>query len=270
MRAAGEVVLDQGQRARRRRSSISVAQVQGDVAGRGRADEDQVQRRFDRGAGSDAQQRAFGRQRGIEAREDLVGALVAAWPGSCDSRGRRRASACDSGCSAHAVGSRRARTAPASKLPLTNTRRGAGMSASGRGDRSAGSCRRRRRTRALDSARSDGVLPALVALAGQAVAQRVAAWPAPRRAQAAGVDDRRRQRRRSWPAGSRAGARHRRDAILDPGVAVRFEFQRQFRAAALDDAAVGQHVHDVRPDVVEQALVVGDDEEGAVRRAHQR
>ena len=57
--------------------------------------------------------------------------------------------------------------------------------------------------------------------------------------------------------------RHRRDAVLEPGVAVRFQFQRQFRAAAFDDAAIGQHVHDVRLDVVEQALVVGDHQEGA-------
>jgi hypothetical protein len=48
---------------------------------------------------------------------------------------------------------------------------------------------------------------------------------------------------------------------------VRFQFQRQFRAAALDDAAIGQHVHHVRLDVVQQALVVGDDQERAVGAA---
>ena len=38
------------------------------------------------------------------------------------------------------------------------------------------------------------------------------------------------------------------------------------RAAGLHDAALGHDVHDVGLDVVEQALVVGDDQEAAVRR----
>src|SRR5688572_30195431 len=57
--------------------------------------------------------------------------------------------------------------------------------------------------------------------------------------------------------------RLRRDAILDPGVAVLFQLQGQFRSAALDHATVGKHVRHVGLDVVEQALVVGDDQERA-------
>ena len=53
-------------------------------------------------------------------------------------------------------------------------------------------------------------------------------------------------------------------AILHPRIAVGFQFQREFRAAGFDDAAVGEHVHHVGLDVVEQALVVGDDEEAAL------
>jgi hypothetical protein len=45
-----------------------------------------------------------------------------------------------------------------------------------------------------------------------------------------------------------------------------FQLQREFRAAGFDDAAVRQHVDHVGRDVVEQALVVGDDQEGAVGR----
>ena len=46
---------------------------------------------------------------------------------------------------------------------------------------------------------------------------------------------------------------------------MRFQFQCQFRAAAFDDAPIGQHMHHIRLDVVEQALVVGDDQERTVR-----
>src|SRR5690606_34456857 len=58
-----------------------------------------------------------------------------------------------------------------------------------------------------------------------------------------------------------------RDPCGDPGVSGLLERGREFRPAALDDAAVGEHVHAVRADVLEQALVVGDDHEGAVRGA---
>src|SRR5918993_4484281 len=51
------------------------------------------------------------------------------------------------------------------------------------------------------------------------------------------------------------------------GVAVGLELQGQFLAARLHDAARRHHVHGIRHDVVEQALVVGDDQEGAVGRA---
>jgi hypothetical protein len=46
----------------------------------------------------------------------------------------------------------------------------------------------------------------------------------------------------------------------EPGVALLLELERQLLAAGADDAAVDQHVHEVGHDVVEQALVVGDDE----------
>lgn len=46
-----------------------------------------------------------------------------------------------------------------------------------------------------------------------------------------------------------------------------FQLERQFRAAGFDDAAIGEHVHHVRLDVIEQALVVGDDQERAIGRA---
>src|SRR5215207_297123 len=52
---------------------------------------------------------------------------------------------------------------------------------------------------------------------------------------------------------------------IDPAVALVFEFQRQFLAARLYDAAVAEHVHEVRHNVVEQTLVVGDDDDCAVR-----
>ena len=43
-------------------------------------------------------------------------------------------------------------------------------------------------------------------------------------------------------------------------IAARFELEREFLAAGLHDAALRQHVHDVRHDVVEQPLIVGDDD----------
>ena len=50
-------------------------------------------------------------------------------------------------------------------------------------------------------------------------------------------------------------------------LALALQLVREFRAAGLDDAAIGQHVDHVRLDEIEQALVVGDDDEGAIRRA---
>ena len=44
------------------------------------------------------------------------------------------------------------------------------------------------------------------------------------------------------------------------------EFERQFLAARLHDAAGRHHVHAVGHDVIEQALVMGDDEKPARRR----
>ena len=48
------------------------------------------------------------------------------------------------------------------------------------------------------------------------------------------------------------------------------EFEREFLAAGLHDAAVQQDVHEVGHDVVEQPLVVGDDDHRPLRRAQLR
>src|SRR3954451_918418 len=50
------------------------------------------------------------------------------------------------------------------------------------------------------------------------------------------------------------------------GVAGRFELERQRLVAGLHDAALRKDVHHARHDVVEQALVVRNDNEGAVKR----
>src|SRR5215831_18041837 len=55
--------------------------------------------------------------------------------------------------------------------------------------------------------------------------------------------------------------------VLVLRVAGGFELERQLLAAGLHDAPLGEHVHHVGHDVVEQALVVGDDHHGALRRA---
>ena len=59
------------------------------------------------------------------------------------------------------------------------------------------------------------------------------------------------------------GASHqfRFDVIL---VAALFEFERQLLAAAAHDPAAGHHMHRVRHDIFEQALIMGDDEEAAL------
>src|SRR5215470_14379107 len=49
-------------------------------------------------------------------------------------------------------------------------------------------------------------------------------------------------------------------------VAAGFELERQLLAAGFDDAALGEDVHHVRHDVVEQALVVRDHDEAALGR----
>src|SRR6266516_7015991 len=51
------------------------------------------------------------------------------------------------------------------------------------------------------------------------------------------------------------------------GVAARLQLQRQILAAGLHDPALGEHVHYVGHDVVQQALVVRDHDRGAVGRA---
>src|SRR3954451_8355354 len=50
------------------------------------------------------------------------------------------------------------------------------------------------------------------------------------------------------------------------GVASGFELERQRLVAGLHDAALRKNVHHVRHDVIEQALVVRQDHEGAVKR----
>src|SRR6185369_12134783 len=59
----------------------------------------------------------------------------------------------------------------------------------------------------------------------------------------------------------------RRDGgFLELRVAARLQLVRQLLAAGLHDAALREHVHDVRHDVIEQALIVRDDDEAALRR----
>src|SRR5882757_7428503 len=50
------------------------------------------------------------------------------------------------------------------------------------------------------------------------------------------------------------------------GIAIGLEIERQRLVARLDDLALVEHVHTVRHDVLEQALVVGDDQERPVWR----
>lgn len=52
------------------------------------------------------------------------------------------------------------------------------------------------------------------------------------------------------------------------GVASLFQLQRQFLATRFDDAAIDVDMHVVGDDVVEQALVVGNDQEAAIGAAH--
>ena len=113
---------------------------------------------------------------------------------------------------------------------------------------------------------------------------RRAAAPTPRRL---GLDRHRRLRpasgrpppargRRRLGAGRRLRARGapRRGRRLEAGlaedraVALVLEPQGEVLAAALDDPALGQDVDDVRGDVVEQPLVVGDQQDAEVRVEH--
>jgi hypothetical protein len=58
---------------------------------------------------------------------------------------------------------------------------------------------------------------------------------------------------------SSAGSSH--GTLRNPGVSVLFELQRQGLVATLDNAAIGQYMHEIRNDVIKQALVVGNDDE---------
>ncbi len=53
----------------------------------------------------------------------------------------------------------------------------------------------------------------------------------------------------------RSRVRFPRRAIAHPGIAVCFEFLRKCRITTFDDAAVGQHVHEVGPDVTQHPLL---------------
>src|SRR5262252_3862562 len=53
--------------------------------------------------------------------------------------------------------------------------------------------------------------------------------------------------------------------VLILRVALGFEFQRQFPAPRAHDAPARQHVHDIRHNVLQKPLVVGNDDNGAVR-----
>src|SRR5262249_54268687 len=57
-----------------------------------------------------------------------------------------------------------------------------------------------------------------------------------------------------------------RGLVLIARIALGLELQRELLAAGPHDAALGKHMHDVRHDVVEQTLVVGDHHHGALRR----
>ena len=64
--------------------------------------------------------------------------------------------------------------------------------------------------------------------------------------------------------GSDRSRRHTASLLFDPAIALVFEFEGEFLAAGFHDPAIGYDVDIVGHDVVEQALVVGDDEQGAV------
>ena len=68
---------------------------------------------------------------------------------------------------------------------------------------------------------------------------------------------------REWHAPGSLGAR--RHLVLEPCVALLFQFKGQGLVAAAYDASIGQDMHVVRDDVVEQALVVRNDQEAPVR-----
>src|ERR1700680_4365591 len=97
---------------------------------------------------------------------------------------------------------------------------------------------------------------------GVATAARSGCWVAcPVMASGSGPGNGNRRRRcQRLGCGTGSGPRQR----LEPGVALLLELERQLLAARADDAAVHQHVHAVGNDVVQEALVVGDQQEGPV------
>ena len=52
----------------------------------------------------------------------------------------------------------------------------------------------------------------------------------------------------------------------DIGITVLFQFQRQRLIAGADDLALVEDMHAVRHDIIEQALIMGDDNDGTIRR----
>ena len=161
VRARREVVLDQGQRARRR-----AARPGGAGARPGRRPAAAPTKTRCTGAAiaapaSTRTQRAFVASAALRRGEGFVGAVVAAAEDTGVARDRPSASACDKRLQAHALrAGRRRRTAPASKRPLTKTSRGAGMPATQRrvapaaAPAATGEAARRQRAQR-------GVLPAL-------------------------------------------------------------------------------------------------------------
>src|SRR2546422_11743075 len=55
---------------------------------------------------------------------------------------------------------------------------------------------------------------------------------------------------------------------LEPAVSFVFELERERPVARLYDPPARQHVNDIGDDVIEQPLIVGDDDDGALRAPH--
>src|SRR5258705_3231878 len=55
--------------------------------------------------------------------------------------------------------------------------------------------------------------------------------------------------------------------VLVSSIALGFELESELLAAGAHDAALRQHMHDIRHDMVEEPLIMGDDDHGALGRA---
>src|SRR5579885_3236990 len=74
-----------------------------------------------------------------------------------------------------------------------------------------------------------------------------------------------RTHRRNYRSGPRAGSCG--GDLLQPVIAALLKGPGQLAVAGSDDAAAGKHVHDIGHDVVQQALVMRDQDDGAIRTA---